>query len=50
MIVRKTVVLNRTVADSDGRFANLCGSHLQNQSELYLVSRWYYTHQTHKSY
>ena len=38
------VVLNRTVVvDSDWRFDNLCGSHLQNQSELYHVSWWYYT-------
>ena len=26
----------------DSRFDNLCGSHLQSQSELYHVSRWYY--------
>ena len=39
MIVRVNVVLNRTVVvDSDGRFNNLCGSHLQSQSELYHVS------------
>ena len=37
-------VLNRTVVvDSDWRFNNLCGSHLQSQSELYHVSWWYYT-------
>ena len=36
MIVRVKVVLNRTiVVDSDGRFDNLGGSHLQSQSELY---------------
>ena len=29
MIVRINVVLNRTVADSNRRFDNLCGSHLQ---------------------
>ena len=29
--------------DSDWRFDNLCGSHLQSQSELYHVSWWYYT-------
>ena len=29
MIVRVNVVLNRTVVDSDSRFDNLCGSHLQ---------------------
>ena len=35
LIVRVNVVLNRTVVvDSDGRFDNLCGSHLQSQSEL----------------
>ena len=38
------MVLNRTVVvDSDSRFDNLCGSHLQRQSELYHVSQWYYT-------
>ena len=42
LIVRVNVVLNRTVvADSDWRFDNLCGSHLQSQSELYHVSWWY---------
>ena len=42
--VRVNVVLNRTVVvDSDCRFNNLCGSHLQSQSELYHVSWWYYT-------
>ena len=34
-IVRLNLVLNRTVVDSDGRFDNLCGSHLRRQSELY---------------
>ena len=44
LIVRVYVVLNRTVVvDSDWRFDNLCGSHLQSQSELYHVSWWYYT-------
>ena len=44
MIVRVNVVLNRTVVvDSDWRFDNLCGSHLQSQSELYHVSWWYET-------
>ena len=34
------VVLNRTVVvNSDRRFDNLYGSHLQSQSELYHVSR-----------
>ena len=34
LIVRVNVVLNRTVVvDSDWRFDNLCGSHLQSQSE-----------------
>ena len=38
------IVLNRTaVVDSDWCFDNLCGSHLQSQSELYHVSWWYYT-------
>ena len=44
LIVRVNVVLDRTViVDSDWRFDNLCGSHLQSQSELYHVSWWYYT-------
>ena len=44
LIVRVNVVLNRTVVvDSDWRFDDLCGSHLQSQSELYHVSWWYYT-------
>ena len=44
MIVWVNVVLNRTVVvDSDWRFDNLRGSHLQSQSELYHVSWWYYT-------
>ena len=38
MIVRVNIVLNRTVDDSDWHFDNLCGSHLQSQSELYHVS------------
>ena len=39
LIVRVNVTLNRpVVVDSDGRFENLCGSHLQSQSELYHVS------------
>ena len=38
MIAWVNVVLNRTiVVDSDGRFDNLCVSHLQSQSELYHV-------------
>ena len=38
MIVRVNVVLNRTVVvDSDSRFDNLCGIHLQGESELYHV-------------
>ena len=44
LIVRANVVLNKTVVvDSDWRFDNLCGSHVQSQSELYHVSWWYYT-------
>ena len=39
MIVRVNVVLNRTVVvDSDWSFDDLGSSHLQSQSELYLVS------------
>ena len=44
LIVRVNVVQNRTVVvDSGWRFDNLCGGPLQSQSELYHVSRWYYT-------
>ena len=44
LIVQVNVVLNRTVVvDSDWRFDNLCSSDLQNQSELYHLSWWYYT-------
>ena len=44
LIVRVNAVLNRNVVfDNDWRFDNLCGSHLQRQSELYHVSWWYYT-------
>ena len=38
MIVRVSAVLNRTVNDSDRRFNNLCGIHLQKQNELNHVS------------
>ena len=39
LIVRVNVVLNRTVVvNSDLRLDNLCGSHLQSQSELHHVS------------
>ena len=37
LIVLVNIVLNRTVVVSDWRFYNLCGSHLQSQSELYHV-------------
>ena len=39
-IIWVRVVLNRTVVDSysDNYFDNLCGSHFQSQSELYLFS------------
>ena len=44
LIVRVNAVLNRTVVvDSDRRFDNLCGCHLQSQSGLYHLSKWYYT-------
>ena len=44
LIVRVNVVLNRTVVvDGDWCSDNLCGSHLQSQSELYHVDWWYYT-------
>ena len=43
LIVWVNVVLNRTVVvHNEWRFDNLCGSHLQSQSQLYYVSRWYY--------
>ena len=39
LIVRLNVVLNRTVVvDSDWRFGDLGGSHLQSQSEFYHAS------------
>ena len=39
MIIQVNVVLNKTVVvDSDLRFDNLCGSHLQSQSEFRHVS------------
>ena len=42
LIVQVNIVLNRTVVvDSDWRFDNLSGGHLQSQSELYHVSWWY---------
>ena len=34
MIVRVSVVLNWTDVDSDWRFDNLCGSHLQGHFDL----------------
>ena len=43
MIVLVIVVLNNTVVDSDWRSDNLCGSHLQSQSELNHVTWWYST-------
>ena len=41
VIVCISVAPDRIVVDSDWRFDNLWGSHLQNQSELYHVSWWY---------
>ena len=41
LIVQVNIVLN--VVDSDWRFDDLGGSHLQSQSELYHISWWYYT-------
>ena len=39
MIVRVHVTLSRTVVvDSECRFDNLCGSHLQSESDLYHTS------------
>ena len=43
MIFRVSVVLNRSVVDSDWHLDNLCSSNLQSQSVLYHVSWWYYT-------
>ena len=34
MIVQMSVVLKRTVVDSDRRFDNLSGSHPQSQSDI----------------
>ena len=42
LIVWVHVGLYRTVVDSDWRFNNLCGSHLQSQNELFHVS-WRYS-------
>ena len=36
VIVRVSVVLKRTVGDTDCRFDNLSGSHLQSQSNIVL--------------
>lgn len=42
MIVRVDVVLNRTAVDIFLHiFDNLCGRHLQTQSELYHIGWWY---------
>ena len=41
LIVQVNIVLN--VVDSEWCFDDLCGSHLQSQSELYHISWWYYT-------
>ena len=43
LIVWVNVDLDRTVVVDSDCFDNLCGSHLQSQSELYHVSWWYYT-------
>ena len=41
LIVRVNLVLNRTVVvDSDWRFDNLCGSHLQSHLQSFLLWRW----------
>ena len=37
------VMIYRFLPNSDWRFDNLFGSHLQTQSELFHVSWWYYT-------
>ena len=37
-----SVIMNMTVVDSDWRFDNPYGSHLQSQSELYHVSWWFF--------
>ena len=36
-------MISTVVVDSDWRFDNLRGSHLQRQSQLYNVSWWYYS-------
>ena len=43
VIVRVSVVLKRTVGDSDWHFDNLSGSHLQSQSNIVssVDGRWY---------
>ena len=41
LIVRVNLVLNRTVVvDSDWRFDNLCGSHLQSHLQSFWLWRW----------
>ena len=40
-IVGKLIVRNIVAVDSDWRFDNLCGSHLQSLSELYHISWWH---------
>ena len=42
MRVWVNVVMNRTVVDSDWHFNNMCGSHLQSQSEFYqsMIKLW----------
>ena len=42
-IVGKVIVLNSVAVDSDWRFDNLLGSHLQSLSELYHFSWWHLT-------
>ena len=41
--LRAQSMISSVVVDSDWRFDNLRGSHLQRQSQLYNVSWWYYS-------
>ena len=41
LIVRVSVILNRTVVDSDWGFDNLCSSHLKSRSELMVLNSGY---------
>ena len=41
LIVQVSVILNRTVLDTDWGFDNLCNSHLESQSEVMVLNSGY---------